>query len=161
MLSGKNFYSISYSTKSKDMMSQYVSQFGSITKVKSKSTGHTYGYAYNELYEEFMLAIRDGDEKVTKSIHNSKTFSNSVDDIISAKDAIFKYGLGTAAFLAVLTALQFIPVANWLGDGALWLITTVTGAGTLKDAYNLATNIKDYYNSSLSAEEYYKDIKGI
>jgi hypothetical protein len=48
-----------------------------------------------------------------------------------------------------------------LGDGALWLITTVTGAGTLKDAYNLATNIKDYYNSSLSAEEYYKDIKVI
>ena len=158
LLSGKTFYSNNYSTKSKDVMTQNVSQFGRETKIKSKTTGHTYGYAFNKVDEELMLAKRDGDKKTTKNIHNAKDFSDSVDNIISAEATIKKYGLGTMLFTSLLVALQFIPVADWLGDSALWLITAITGAGTLKDAYNLATDIRDYYNSSLSAEESYEAI---
>lgn len=158
LLSGRTFYSSDYLTSYKNVMTQNVSQFGRETKIKSKTTGHTYGYAFNKVDEELMLAKRDGDKKKTRNIHNAKDFSDSVDNIISAEATIKKYGLGTMLFTSLLIALQFIPVADWLGDSALWLITTITGAGTLKDAYNLATNIRGYYNSSLSAEESYKAI---
>lgn len=95
------------------------------------------------------------EKKLTKTTRNmklAKAFSDGVDDIISAKNEIFAFGVGTMVFMAILIALQFIPVANWVGDGALFIINLITGGGIFKDTVNLAIAIYHYYMASKSAD---------
>ncbi|MGX7009485.1 hypothetical protein SAMN02746068_01389 [Lactococcus chungangensis CAU 28 = DSM 22330] len=57
--------------------------------------------------------------------------------------------------MAVYIAIQFIPVANWLGDGALGIISFITGASPTIGAVTLVIAIKSYYNNSQTANELY------
>ena len=47
LLSGKTFYSINYSTKYKDVMTQNVSQFGRETTSRSILGRDTFGYSFS------------------------------------------------------------------------------------------------------------------
>lgn len=86
-----------------------------------------------------------------RDVQDAKVFSDSVDDIISARDQKAGFGIGTALFMTVYIALQFIPVANWIGDGALSLISLITGGGFFLNSANLAKEIYNYYMASQSA----------
>jgi hypothetical protein len=144
--------------RSQDVMGQLVSSFGSETTIESKTHGSTFGYAFSLGGAEFMRARRNKATKTTTNMLKAKAFSDSVDDIISARGAIKLFGIGTAVFMAVYIALQIIPVANWVSNIALGIINFVTGGGLGIDTLALGKSIADYYTASQRAETAFNKI---
>ena len=144
--------------RAQDVMRQLVSSFGRETTIDSKTHGSTFGYAFSLGASDFMRARRNKTTKITTNMSKAKAFSDGVDDIISARDEIGLIGIGTAVFMALYIALQFIPVANWVSNTALGIINLVTGGGLNIDTGALAIAIYYYYTASQSAETAFNKI---
>nr|WP_245403355.1 C47 family peptidase [Lactococcus paracarnosus] len=158
LLAKQNKYSILALSPLRDIMTEQVTTFGRETSIQSATSGFTFGYAFSKGGSEFMRAKKDRTVKITKNMNKAKGFSDSVDDIISARNQIAGFGIGTALFMTVYIALQFIPVANWIGDGALSLISLITGGGFFLDSANLAKEMYNYYMASQSANILFSDL---
>lgn len=105
-----------------------------------------------------MRAKKENVVKITKDMRKTKAFSDSVDGIISAENEILGFTIGTALFMTLYIALQFIPVANWVGNTGLFIITLVTGGGITKDSLNLAKSMINYFRASQDAKTSFKQI---
>lgn len=100
-----------------------------------------------------MKAKKDNAIKTTRNMVKAKAFSDSVDNIIAARNEIFGFSIGTMVFMAVYIAIQFIPVANWLSSGTLWLISFITNAGPGAEVIAIVNTMRNYYNSSQITNE--------
>lgn len=99
-----------------------------------------------------MRAKKDNAVKTTRNMVKAKAFLDGVDAIIAARNEIFGFSIGTMVFMAILIALQFIPVANWLSNGVLALISLVINAGPSVEIVSFVFVIRDYYNASKAAD---------
>ncbi|WP_314087282.1 C47 family peptidase [Lactococcus chungangensis] len=110
LLHGETFYSATNLNSSQDIMEQFVSEFGRETSVNSKTIGATFGYAFSKGSGEYMRARKNSSTKITKNMETAHQFSNSVDELFSSYNTIIGLGIGTAVFMALYIAIQFIPV---------------------------------------------------
>ena len=103
LLSGKTFYSINYSTKYKDVMTQNVSHFGRETTAWSIVGNSTFGYSVStESAHAFQRARHR--ERTVNNPYNSdvaKNFRNDVDGLNNAYSTLVGMGVGSSIIKTV------------------------------------------------------------
>ena len=143
LLSGNTFYSINYSTKSKDVMTQNVSQFGRETSVKSLINGDVFGYCESKTEaREYTKFKHNNSTSINYSNADySRNYLDDIEGIIKLKNGFLASLGGTAVITTLLVLATGIPVLN-----ALVFAITVSGilSGFGIDVHSLVGNLYEY-----------------